>query len=958
MNSLQLDELRLALAGRYRIEEPVGQGAMAVVFRAQDLRHDRPVALKVLRSELRECIGTERFLREVQLAARLQHPHIVPLFDSGSAAGHVYYVMPFLAEETLRARLDRDGPLAVDEAVGIALQVAQALGYAHRHGVIHRDIKPENILLHEGNALVADFGVAFAVTGAADQRLTATGLTVGTPAYMSPEQATGAPVDGRSDLYSLASVLYEMLTDELPHAGRSAAEVVARKLTEPVRSVRDLRRNTPPPVAAALERALAASPEDRFASIEEFSAALEGRAVHAQAPRRPRSRRAILALGLGSVAVGAGAFLVSRWTVGEPGPIDPYLIAAAPLAATDQAGARSLEELLGAELPGVPGPHLVPVSSEELGRARRQARALGAGQLLHGTATAGSANLTIRLQLEDVARGRVLGQLSAIGSKDSLPRLATELAVGVLQLQAARGDPAIVPTLTRSLPALRAFTTGMAQYRMARYPGAARSFTRAIEADSSFALAGLWLLLTAQTYGGEESALAYTWDRRARLGQRDQVLLRALAGPDYPASMQLAQRLAGLEEAVSVNDDRPELWALLGTFLVRYGSYLGLPDGPSRAEGALLQALRYDPDCLTALEKLVEVRGALGNLQGLRWAAHRFLAVDSSSELAPFVRWRLAQVEGTSAARRRLVASMNDWNGVSLHQLIWTTQLEGLPPDDALAASDALLRRATSPEGRVDRLITRHDLLANLGRSSEAAATIRQMREEDPTWTGWSRYALSDALFWDGDPELAGEALDLYRRDFAELPRAASATRAREVAAACWVGLWHAMRESPDTALLAATRIERSRSKDAAPSSRPDCGDVLRTIRAVRAGTPGARERLDSLERVVRPGRLLPGLSGATNLLLSDLYRQVGDIPAAHLAATRFWYWGRTMYVSPYLYRAGMAALDNRDSADARIRLLRVATLWAAGDSTHRLRADSLRRLATLLQRGEPGRRP
>ncbi|MFN8654633.1 MAG: protein kinase [Gemmatimonadales bacterium] len=943
---MQLDQLRASLADRYRIEEPVGEGAMAVVFRAWDLRHERPVALKVLRSELREHIGTERFLREVQVAARLQHPHIVPLFDSGSAGGHVYYVMPFLSGETLRARLDRDGPLAIDEAVGIALQVAEALGHAHRQGVIHRDVKPENILMQEGNALVADFGVAFAVT--ADARLTVTGLTVGTPAYMSPEQATGAPVDGRSDLYSLAAVLYEMLTDELPHAGRSAAETVARKLTEAPRSVRDLRRNAPHTVVDAVARALAPSPEERFGSIDAFAAALAGRAPAASPARRatPAGRKLLIALGGLALVAGVSYTLLRPGT--SPGLVDPYLIAGARIDATEPAAAAGLLERLAVELPGAPGPRLVALSTGDLGAAGRQARSRGAGQLLHGSATSTRSTLTVRLQLDDLIRGRILGQFSATASRDSLPALARELALGILRLEASRGDPAVLATLPHSLPALSAFASGMAHYRLARYPAAAEHFQHAIQADSSFALAGLWLTLTSLEYGGSDQAMAFTWARRAGLTPRDQAVFRALAGRDYPASRDLKSTLAELEEAVFTNDDRPELWTRLGTFLARYGSFLGVPDGGARAEGALLQALRYDPDRLAALERLVEVRGRLGDAAGLRTAARRFLAIDSTSELAPFVRWRLSLADQDEPTRRRLIGGMENWNGVSLHQLIWTTQLEGLSPDDALAASEALLRRSTSEE-RADRLITRHDLLANVGLAGEAAAALRQMREARPAWTGWQQMAVTDALFWDGDATLAAEALDSARAARGGTARDSLSRRTRR-SAACVTGLWQAERGSADSAGRAALMLaEAEREAPQRSSTLPGCSEVIRTMLAVRAGAPDAHGRVDSLERVARTGQLLPGVGGATNLLLARLYHRLGDYAAARLAASRFWYWGRTLYVSPYHYQGGRSALEAHDSTAARGSLGRVATLWAGGDPAHRLRADSVRVLLAKL---------
>src|SRR6478735_5755530 len=225
--------LKTALADRYRIERELGQGGMATVYLAADIKHDRKVALKVLKPELAAVIGADRFVVEIRTTAALQHPHILPLFDSGTADGFLYYVMPFIDGETLRAKLDRETQLGVDEAVRIAREVADALDYAHRHGVIHRDIKPENILLHDGRPVVADFGIALAVSAAAGGRMTETGLSLGTPHYMSPEQATAEKeITGRSDTYSLAAVLYEMLAGHPPHTGATAQQIVMKIVAE------------------------------------------------------------------------------------------------------------------------------------------------------------------------------------------------------------------------------------------------------------------------------------------------------------------------------------------------------------------------------------------------------------------------------------------------------------------------------------------------------------------------------------------------------------------------------------------------------------------------------------------------------------------------------------------------------------------------------------------------------
>jgi len=270
-----LARLTAALADRYRIERELGQGGMATVYLAEDLKHDRKVALKVLKPELAAVLGAERFVVEIKTTAALQHPHILPLFDSGSADGFLFYVMPYIEGETLRSKLDRETQLGIEEAVRITTEVADALDYAHRHGVIHRDIKPENILLHDGRPMVADFGIALALSAAAGGRMTETGLSLGTPHYMSPEQATAErDLTPRSDVYSLGSVLYEMLTGNPPHTGATAQQIIMKIVTEEAAPVTAVRKSVPPNVAAAVAQAVERLPADRFASAKAFADAL------------------------------------------------------------------------------------------------------------------------------------------------------------------------------------------------------------------------------------------------------------------------------------------------------------------------------------------------------------------------------------------------------------------------------------------------------------------------------------------------------------------------------------------------------------------------------------------------------------------------------------------------------------------------------------------------------------
>ncbi len=320
-------QLRGSLADRYEIDREIGAGGMATVYLAHDTRHDRPVALKVLKPDLGAVLGVERFLSEIKVTANLQHPNLLPLFDSGAVDGLLYYVMPFVEGESLRSRLDREKQLPIDDAVRITVAVANALDYAHSHGVIHRDLKPENILMQSGQPVIADFGIALAVSKAGGNRITQTGLSLGTPQYMSPEQATGDRViDGRSDIYSLGAVAYEMFTGDAPHTGSTSQAIIARMLTEKPRSMRSTRAAIPEHVELAVQHALEKLPADRFSTAREFAEAIQGRgptgattlyssthaaAVASHAGWKSRIKDPVL-IGAVAVAIAALAFAALR----------------------------------------------------------------------------------------------------------------------------------------------------------------------------------------------------------------------------------------------------------------------------------------------------------------------------------------------------------------------------------------------------------------------------------------------------------------------------------------------------------------------------------------------------------------------------------------------------------------------------------------------------------------------
>ncbi|HKW08728.1 MAG TPA: protein kinase, partial [Gemmatimonadaceae bacterium] len=351
-------QLAAALGGRYTIEREIARGGMATVYLARDQRHERPVAVKVMRAEVAAAVGAERFFEEIRVTASLQHPHILPLFDSGSGGGLLWYVMPYVEGETLRSRLTRDGRLPIDESQRIAREVADALDHAHARGIVHRDVKPENILLRGGHALVADFGIALALETAGGERLTRTGLTLGTPQYMAPEQASGERLlDGRVDVYALGAVTHEMLTGEPPFAASSRQVMLQRILTEAPTAIAERRPEVPPSLDAAVRRALAKRPGDRFPSAAAFATSLgalgdgweSGERKSRARDEKPSGTRMVAArVAMYAAAGGVGLGLVGGWGIAHTSLADrlkslsPTFAQAKPVATTwpDPAGSN------------------------------------------------------------------------------------------------------------------------------------------------------------------------------------------------------------------------------------------------------------------------------------------------------------------------------------------------------------------------------------------------------------------------------------------------------------------------------------------------------------------------------------------------------------------------------------------------------------------------------------------
>ncbi|HEX3235075.1 MAG TPA: protein kinase [Gemmatimonadales bacterium] len=503
-----------ALHDRYVLERELGHGGMATVYLARDLRHDRLVALKVLRSDLAAALGPERFEREIRLAGGLQHPHILTVLDSGrvlaprGGADRLWFTMPYVEGESLRARLEREGQLPLEEAVRLASEVADALDWAHRHSVVHRDVKPENILLTGGHALVADFGIARSLSETDQTRLTETGIVVGTPAYMSPEQASGErAIDGRTDLYALGCVLYEMLAGEPPYTGPTAHAVIAKRIGDPIPSVRRIRESVSPALDAALTRALAKAPADRFATGAELSAALRHglTAAGANPPAVP-ARRLVAIAAAAVLAVSAGAYLLGRRQPSTGPPSGPIALAVLPFRSI---GAADDSGVLGIGIPDAIITHLAAVRQIRLRPTsailryagqdpdpREAGRTLAVDYLLAGTVQPAGDRLRVSVQLLRSNDGSPLwGAHYDLARQDllTLQDSIAERVSGALSIRMSAAEHArLYRRYTSNGAAYETYLEGRAQLARISEQGTAAAiaaFERALALDSTYALA-------------------------------------------------------------------------------------------------------------------------------------------------------------------------------------------------------------------------------------------------------------------------------------------------------------------------------------------------------------------------------------------------------------------------------------------------------------------------------------
>jgi eukaryotic-like serine/threonine-protein kinase len=674
-----LERLRLLLAERYAVERELGRGGMATVYLAQDVRHDRQVAIKVLRPELSASLGSDRFNREIKVAAGLQHPHILGLYDSGAAEGLLYYVMPFVEGESLRDKLDREKQLGVEDAIRLVCECAEALNYAHSRGVIHRDIKPENVMLSGGHALVADFGIAKAFSEAGAQKLTETGMAVGTPYYMSPEQAMGSEIDGRADQYSLGCVLYELLAGQPPFTGPTPMAILARHSLERVPRLTIVRHSIPEAVELVVLRALEKVPADRYATMGAFAEALRGadmgrlstrtaarpvptESLRALAKPVPRWRRA-LPWAIGAVAivlVGVGGWLGwRRWgaakqtaTNGVPAGADPNRLAV--LYFQRRGGSDSLQyladgltEALIHELSQVKGLQVISrngvapyksvnVSPDSIGRA------LNVGTLVSGTLEQSGDRLRVTVALVNPATGAEIGTKTLERPRTEIFALQDDLAKEVsIFLRQQVGQEV-------KLQESRVGTKNAAAWELVEQ---AEQEAKAVEtllaaADTASAARRL---VHADSLLGKAEALDPNWPPPAV--QRGWLAYRRLdlAGGSDQAYFNtwLATGLEHAETALKLKPDDPEALELRGT--LRYWQWvLNLGGGPAAAaklvadaESDLRRAVAQDPNRAFAWAMLSHLLMRKSETAEGKLAALRAYEADPYLNEAPTILWRL-----------------------------------------------------------------------------------------------------------------------------------------------------------------------------------------------------------------------------------------------------------------------------------------------------------------------------
>jgi len=914
-----LDRLRAALADRYRLERELGAGGMATVYLAQDLKHDRQVAIKVIRPELAAVIGTDRFLREIETTARLTHPAILPLLDSGDADGMLWYTMPYFTGRTLKDRLVEQGPLPLAEALGIFRDVAGALEYAHRHSVLHRDLKPANILLQDGRAVLADFGIALP-TGGAAARLTETGLSVGTPEYMSPEQALGERnLDARSDIYALGCLLYQLLAGEPPFTGTTPQAVIAKRLVEPVPRLSTV-RDVPPPVEAAITRALSRQPVDRFASAAEFARAVEATAAPAlPPPDAPSARRRLQPRHIASLLLIIVAGVIALRVRRAPSiRYDPTLVAVMP--ARINAPGHALDylkegilDLAATRLTGEGGPRAADpratlAALHSIGEANATALAerLGAGKVLDESIVSDGQRLTLTATLISYPGGVRQEPVSVEGPEDSLGVLVDRLMIRVLALHAGERTTALAQIT--SLPAWRAYLEGKAAYRAGRYEDAVRGYEQALTIDSTFtlaALADISALVRASRDADDRARMVFR--DLHRLSTADSLWFFALSGPRYPEASRLRDNIASLEIAAQRLPDRADAWFELGDMQLHGGALVDLDSAFDLAKQSFNRALALDSSFALPIDHLLLIAYSRSDTSAVRRLTALYLVHDSLGDRSAFYRWRSALALGDSASVARQRSQFPSSSRQALVRIIASAQEDGVGVGDAVLADSVSRARAATERERRSAQLVHGILMLNLGRTTA------------PPFPGLI-VPIDNALFSDGDTMLA---LPGVREIRGRLRTAHPPTWLEQWELACWDMMHGDFRTAREIAADFRAHVPPELREDGLGDDVILAPGLLDAWAGVHAHSANAELLLRQLDSLAATGPST-NFSESAAILLGRLFSALGQPERALRALRRVDHFGQNPYASNTIRlaraRAAVAA-GQKEEAIASYRI-------------------------------------
>jgi len=898
-----LERLQAALAGRYRIERELGSGGMARVYLAVDLKHRCQVAIKVLKPEIAAGVGPERFMREIEIHARLSHPHILPLHDSGLNEGLPYFVTAFAEGASLRDRLERERQLPIRDAIRIAIDVARALEFAHQRGVVHRDIKPDNILLQDGEAVVADFGIARTVMALGGSRLTETGVVVGTVPYMSPEQSAGDGVDERTDVYALACVLYEMVAGQTPYTGPTPASVTYQHLNAPVPDVRQLRPSVPDGLRGVLEQALAKTPADRYPRASAMRAALEEvlRSIEsgtreaivrtvpmasvsppADPGATPKSRPFLprlrsRGLVLATLAVVVAAIVTVKWKRGCGGghtPVEPTAIAVLPFSVysnrDDGYLSEGMVDLLATTLDGAADlrsvdPHALIVYCDQHGLkepgpgdVRGVASRFGAGLIAWGSVHRNGDRMLLTATLISSGKPDAPLALEKVeGPASDIQGLVDQLAIRLIAAHTG-GKPefgsasiSLAEQTTRSADGLKSFLEGEQLLRKRDYAEAAAAYERAVRHDSTFALA--WQRLSfAEIWDGNfaagNRAMAHAELHLDRLPERErqrmEAIFRSVTG-DFRHSIEIFRGI------VARHPDDADAWYRLGEFQYHGNQFLGR--SPFEARAALSRALDLDPGYAHGMTHLVEMAGSEGDLA----AMDSLLILDLRDAPQDSLHY-LTMRAFLAGDREEQVRMLKRLRGIYAQQ-VFAFRDVGARLHDLEGAEEIAREFVADHPGRLDKGYNQARTLAAVlqaqGRWHEAIELIRRAGATDSVvgaWYGALASATTPFPLSTTDVATARRILAALRRPMARDTMAGAASwygsrrvRSMEPAVRAYLeGLLDSRLGDAQAALQSAARLDTMKLPDEAMDMPADFAATLRALVAYRNGDPAEACRL------------------------------------------------------------------------------------------------------------------